>query len=174
MPPTTKLPSGSTLICQSLWQISRACCDYGWDKTETVRIVGRKKPRFDRGSRRYSSSSRGFRTGDLLGAVTKRPEDLVGFSMRRSAKEWVDVFPNDLSVSGDFEKASEGSFVDQRVAVEQALSVAHAGREKVRNWPILIGPDDFVDRWIALDHPRKRQRIIEPMDAVVENQDVAA
>ena len=55
----------------------------------------------------------------------KRPEDLVGFSMRRSTKEGIDVFPDYFSVSGDFEKASEGSLIDQRVAVWQALGVAH-------------------------------------------------
>src|SRR6516164_8248506 len=111
--------------------------------------------------------------GDLLCAVTERPEDLVGFSVRRSTKEGINVFPDNLSVSGDFEEASEGSFVDKSVAIWQALSVAHAGREKVRHRPILIGPDDFIGRGIDLDHPRKRQRIIEPMDAVIENQDVA-
>src|SRR5215472_5961181 len=117
MPPTRKRPSGSTLICQSPWQILRAYCDCGWSKAETVRLTSGKKPRFDRGSRRNSISSRGFCTGDFLCAITKRSEDLVGFSVRRSTKEGVDVFPDNLSVSGDFEKASEGSLIDQRVAV---------------------------------------------------------
>jgi hypothetical protein len=29
--------------------------------------------------------------------------------------------------------------------------------------PILIGPDDFLGRWIDLDHPRKQQRLVETM-----------
>jgi hypothetical protein len=57
-----------------------------------------QKPRFDRGSRRYSSSSCGFCTGDLLCAVTERPEDRVGFSVRRSTKIGIDIFP-DISPS---------------------------------------------------------------------------
>src|ERR1700730_15522726 len=109
-PPTRKHPSGSTLTCQSPWQISRAYCDCGWSKAETVRLPSGKKPRFERGSRRYSSSSCGFCTGDFLRAVTKRPEDRVG--LRRSTKVGIDVFPNNFSVSGDLEKASEGGFVD--------------------------------------------------------------
>ena len=88
------------------------------------------KPRLDRGSRGYLSSNRGFCTGDLIGAVPERSEDFVGFSVRRSTKEGIDVFPDDVSVSGDFEKASEGSLVDQCVAVWQALSIAHAGEKK--------------------------------------------
>src|SRR6516165_10600792 len=135
-------------------------------RTPSERLSGGKKPRLDRGFRRYSSSGCGFCSGDLLCAVTKRPEDLVGFSVRRSTKEGIDVLPDNLSVSGDFEKASEGSLIDQRVAVKQALSIAHAWREKVRNRPILVGPDDFVGRWIDLDHPRKRQRIVETMNSV--------
>jgi adenosylhomocysteine nucleosidase len=79
---------------------------------ETVSVLSGKKSWIDRGLRRYSSSHCGFGTGDLLCAVTKRSEDLVGFGVRRSTKERIDVFPDDLSVSGDFEKASEGSFVD--------------------------------------------------------------
>src|SRR6266436_2953324 len=112
MPRTRKHPTGSTLTCQSPWQISRAYCDCGWSKAETVRLPSGKKPRLDRGSRRYSSSSRGFCTRDLLCAVTKRPEDRVGLSQRRSTKVGIDVFPNNFPVSGDFEEASEGSFVD--------------------------------------------------------------
>jgi adenosylhomocysteine nucleosidase len=35
-PPTRKHPNGSTLTSQSLWQISRACCDCGWGKAATT------------------------------------------------------------------------------------------------------------------------------------------
>jgi hypothetical protein len=77
-----------------------------------VLIAYRKKPGVDRGSRRYSSSTRGFGLGDFLCAVTERSEDRVGFSVRRSTKEGIDIFPDYFSVSGDFEKASKGGFVN--------------------------------------------------------------
>src|SRR5215472_743534 len=112
MPPTRKRRKGSIPTCQSLWQISQAYCDFGWSKAETVCRLSGKKPPLRRGSRRYSSSSRGFCTRDLLCAVTKCPEDRVGLSQRRSAKVWIDVFPNNFPISGDFKKASKGSFVD--------------------------------------------------------------
>src|SRR5216683_2288991 len=112
MPRTRKHPTGSTLTCQSPWQISRPYCDCGWSKAETVRLQSGKTPRLDRGFRRHSSSSRGFCAGDLLCAVMKRPEDRVGFSVRRSTKVGIDIFPDNLSVSGDLEEASEGGFVD--------------------------------------------------------------
>ena len=68
--------------------------------------------RFDRASTRYLSPSRGLCTGDFLRAVTNRPEDRVGFSVWRSTKEGIQIFPDNLSVSGDFEKASKGGFID--------------------------------------------------------------
>jgi len=36
-------PSGSTLICQSPWQVSRAYCGCGCGKPETVRVLSGKK-----------------------------------------------------------------------------------------------------------------------------------
>jgi len=54
----------------------------------------------------------GLCTGDFLRAVTNRPEDRVGFSVRRSTKEGIHIFPDNFSISGYFEKASERSFVD--------------------------------------------------------------
>jgi hypothetical protein len=36
----------------------------------------------------------------------------IVFSVRRSTKEGIDVLPDNRSVSGEFEKASEGSLID--------------------------------------------------------------
>jgi hypothetical protein len=116
--------------------------------------------------------------GDLICVVTKSPEDEVARNGRRPgkkgpAKEGIDVFPDNLSVFGDFEEAAEGRLADQGIAVRQALSVAHAWREKVPNRSVLIRPYDLVRRWINLDHPRKRHRVIQTMNSVVENENVA-
>src|SRR5215471_13528277 len=100
MPPTRKHPNGSMRTSPSLWQISQAYCDCGWSEAETI---PRRNP-----LRRYLMFSRGFGLGDFLRAVTKRPENRVGLSQRRSTKVGIDVFPNNLTVSGDFEKASKG------------------------------------------------------------------
>src|SRR5262245_36377071 len=75
-----------------------------------------RSPDDHRGCGGHLSSSRGFGPRDLLCTVTKRPEDRVGLSQRRSTKVGIDVFPNNFPVSGDFENASKRSFVDQRVA----------------------------------------------------------
>src|SRR5262249_30077405 len=98
------------------------------------------------------------RPRDLFRAVAERPEDLVGFGGRRTAKkgltkERVDVFPNNLSFFGDFEKEATDSFSDQRVAVGQALGAAHTRREEVPGRLILILPDDLVRGGIDLNHP---------------------
>src|SRR5215468_761866 len=61
--------------------------------------------------RRDLSSGRGLCTGDFLRAVTNRPEDSVGFSVRRSTKEGIQIFPDNFPISGYFEKTSEGGFV---------------------------------------------------------------
>src|SRR5262249_25086388 len=115
---------------------------------------------------------------DLLRAVTERPEDEVALGAgrageKRLTKERIDVFPDDRSFFGDFEEAAEGGLTDQRIVVWQPLSVAHAWREEVPRRPVLILPFDLVGRWIDLDHSRKWHRVVETMDAVVEDQDVA-
>src|SRR5262249_7359855 len=88
-----------------------------------------------RGSRASTSSS-GRRLGsrDLFFGVTQRPEDQVALRVGRSreerpAKERIDVLPDNLSLPGDLEEPAEGRLAEQRVAVGQALSVAHARRE---------------------------------------------
>jgi len=50
---------------------------------------------------------------------------------REACEERTDVFPDDLSFFGNFEQAAEGRLRDQRIAVRQALRVAHTRREKV-------------------------------------------
>src|SRR5262245_37204281 len=122
---------------------------------------------------RGSGSTRSLGLGDFLYAVAVGPEDFVGFRVWRSAEERVDVFPDDFPVFCDLEEAAERRFIDQRVAVWQSLSVAHSRREKIRDRPILIRPHDLVCRWIDLDDPRKRQRVIQAMNSVIEDQDVA-
>jgi hypothetical protein len=115
---------------------------------------------------------------DLVCVVAKRPEDEVARNGRCPGRKWpakerIDVFPNNLSVFRDFEEATKGRLADQGIAVWQALSVAHAWREEVPNRSVLIRPYDLVRRRIDLDHPRKRHRVIETMNSVVENEDVA-
>src|SRR5215467_7512957 len=101
----------------------------------------------ERSAPESSRSSSGCRLGllDFLGAVPERPEDQVALRVGRSrekgpAKERIDVFPDDLSVPGDFEEAAEGRLAEQRVPVGQTLGIAHARREKVPGRPILILP----------------------------------
>src|SRR5438552_17981784 len=86
---------------------------------------------------------------DLLCIVAERPEDLVALRGWRAAKKGfakigIHVFPNNLTLLGDFEKAAEGRLGDQRIAVWQALSVPHARREKVPGRALLILPCDLV------------------------------
>src|SRR6516165_5194350 len=115
---------------------------------------------------------------DLLCAVTERPEDLVTLRSWRTTKKGlaekrIHVFPDNLSFFGDFEEATEGRLGDQRVAVRQALSVAHARREEIPGRLVLVLPFDLVCGWIDLDHPRIRHRVIETMRPVIEYQDIA-
>src|SRR5258708_1997376 len=105
-------------------------------------------------------------SGDLRRAVADRPEDLVALIGWRAAekgltKEWIYVFPDDLSFFGDFEEASERRLGDQRIPVRQPLRAAHARRGLV-----LILPHDLVCRRIDLDCPRIRYSIVEAMRAV--------
>src|SRR5688500_3813672 len=71
--------------------------------------------------------------GDFLLAVPVCPERVVALgafaaAKKGRAKKRIDVFPDDLSFSGNFEEAAEGRFGDERIAVWQALGVAHARR----------------------------------------------
>src|SRR5213592_82275 len=96
--------------------------------------------------------------GDLFVAVAVCPEHLVALgalpaAKERLAEERTDVFPDDLSFSRHFEEAAEGRFGDERIAVWQALAIAHAGREKVPGRAVLVLPHDLVCRWIDLDDP---------------------
>jgi hypothetical protein len=55
--------------------------------------------------------------GDLLRTVTERSEDLVAFRVWRTAeeglaKEGVDVFPDNLPLSGHLEEAAKGRLGD--------------------------------------------------------------
>src|SRR6516164_6258457 len=82
------------------------------------------------------ASARAASPGDLLGAVAQRPEDPVALRALWAAKEWfakegIDVFPDDLSPAGHFKQSPEGRLGDQRIAVRQSLSEAHARREEI-------------------------------------------
>src|SRR5215470_10986274 len=117
-------------------------------------------------------------SGDLRRAVAERPEDLVALRGWRAAekgltKEWIYVFPDDLSFFGDFEETSEGRLGDQRIPVWQPLRAAHARREEIPSWLVLILPHDLVCGRIDFDCPRIRYSIVETMRSVVEYQDVA-
>src|SRR5262249_11025292 len=79
---------------------------------------------------------------DLLFAVTDRPKHLIALRSWWAAKEGlakkrVHVFPDDLSFFGNFKETAEGGLSDQCVAVRQALSVAHARREKIPSGLVL-------------------------------------
>src|SRR5262249_9062515 len=127
-----------------------------------------------------SGDSSGGRLGpcNLVSVVTEGAEDQIALRLRRPGKERpakkrIGVLPDDLSVLGDLEEATEGRLADECVAVRQALRVAHARREEVPRRSILILPYDLVRGRIDLDGPRKRHRVIKTMGAVVEDQDVA-
>ena len=115
---------------------------------------------------------------DLLFAITDRPEHLIALRTRWAAKEGlakkrVHVFPDDLSFFGNFEETAERGLSDQCVAVRQALSVAHARREKIPSRLVLVLPYNLICGWIDLDHPRIRHRVIETVRPVIEYQDIA-
>src|ERR1700719_2119744 len=91
------------------------------------------------------ASTRAARPSDLLRTVTERPEHLIALRSWRAAKKRLpekggDVFPDNLAFFGDFEEAAEGRLTDQRIAVCQALSVAHTRREKVPGRLIVVLP----------------------------------
>src|SRR5215468_2232165 len=128
--------------------------------------------------KRARPSTRASSPHNVLCAVTDCSKHLIAFRGWRAAKEGPakkrgHVFPDDLSFFGNFEETAEGGLSDQCVAVRQSLRVAHAGREKIPGRLILVLPYDLVRRWIDLDHPRIRHRVVETVRPIIEYQDVA-
>src|SRR6267378_5006134 len=119
------------------------------------------------------SSSRGPCRRDLFRRVAIGAEDNVRLGVGGTAKVRIHVFPDRLALSGDFEETAEGCLIDQRIPVRQPLRVTHARREEIRDRVVLIPPHDLVRCRIDLDDPRKWQRIVEAVYAVVEDENVA-
>src|SRR5260221_11244688 len=87
-------------------------------------------------------------SGDLRRAVAERPEDLVALRGRRAAekgptKEWIYVFPDDLSFFGDFEEPSERRLGDQSIPFRQPCSAGHARREAIPKRFVLMVTHEF-------------------------------
>ena len=87
----------------------------------------------------FSSAGRRLGPRDLLGAVTKRPEDQIPLRVRwpgkeRPAKERIDVLPDDFPFLGNFEETAEGGFSDQRCRSPDVplLVLAVSKRERSR------------------------------------------
>src|SRR5205807_8118358 len=100
-------------------------------------------------------------SGDLLCAVTDRPEHLIALRAWRAteeggAKKRVHVFPDDLAYFGNLEETAERRFSDQCIAVRQALRVAHSGRKEIPGRLVLVLPYNLVRGWVDLDCSRIR------------------
>src|SRR6266852_5785858 len=120
-----------------------------------------------------ASLSHGPCCGDLFRRVAVGAEDDVRLGVGGTTKVGIHVFPDRLALRGDFEETAEGCLIDQRIPVRQPLRVTHTRREEIRDRVVLIRPHDFVRRRIDLDDPPKWQRIVEAVNAVVEDENVA-
>ena len=71
------------------------------------------------------------------------------------------------------EDAAVAPLADQRVAVGEALRARDVRAEEVEQRLVGILPDDLAGARIDLDHARECRRMIVPVRAVVEDQEVA-
>src|SRR5262249_51664941 len=117
-----------------------------------------------------------MRVVDLLGRIAKGAKDPVIQSGRAGLGEevWAHVLPHHLALSRDLEDAPVAALTDQRIAVREPLRTRNVRTEEFEERLIGVLPDDRARAGIHLDHARERDRVIAPVRAIVEYQDVAS
>jgi hypothetical protein len=115
-----------------------------------------------------------MRLGYLFDAVSIGALHGVDVEVLADSEVRVDVLPHHAAVARYLEEPTEPALVDQRVAVGQALGIRQPGAEEVRDACFLIFPDDRLGRRIDFERARERERVIQPMRPVVEQQDARA
>src|SRR5262252_8706314 len=113
--------------------------------------------------------------GDLLRGVAEGAEDPVVEAGSRGLVEEVRAheFPHDLADARHLEDASVAALADERVAVGEPLGARDIGAEEFEQRLVGVLPDDRARAWVDLDDARERGRVVAPVGAVVEDQQVA-
>src|SRR5207248_11350638 len=84
-----------------------------------------------------------------------------------------DIFPDRLAFVRHLEKAAVAALANERIAVREALGAGDIGAEEFEDRLVGVAPHDLARAWIDLDNARERHRIVVPVRAVVEDQNVA-
>src|SRR5437764_337599 len=88
-------------------------------------------------------------------------------------KMGADIFPHRLALRRHLEEAAVAALTYQRVAVRETLRAGNIGAEEFEDRLVGVAPHDLARAWIDLDNARERHRIVVPVRAVVEDQNVA-
>jgi len=70
-------------------------------------------------------------------------------------------------------QAAVAALANERIAVREALGAGDIGAEEFEDRLIGVAPHDLAGFRIDLDDARERHRIVVPVRAVIEDQDVA-
>ena len=143
------------------WNLGDASAAFRWGKHASVKAAAHS-----------SVSSRSYchpRSCDLFIGIAVYAENIIvlrfcGFA--RGTEIGIYVFPNDLTLRCNLEKASEPPFVDQCISVRQALGIRDARTKKIRKNTFLVFPHNVICSRIYPYDSGKRKALVQPVSAV--------